>query len=59
VLDLLPRLAARRVLVTDLVSEVRRGLGLPTGLLTPMVDTARDRGVDAYIVVSGASMRFE
>lgn len=59
VLDLLPRLAARKVLVTDLVSEVRRGLGLPTGLLTPMVDTARDRGIDAYIVVSGASMRFE
>jgi hypothetical protein len=24
-----------------------------------MVDTARDRGIDAYIVVSGASMRFE
>ena len=59
VLGHLGRFSPKKVLLTDLTSEVRRSLGLPTHLLTPTVDTARDRGLDAYIVVSGASMRFE
>ena len=56
---LLPRLGAGKVLVTDLVGDERRERGLPARLLTPMVDALRRGGIDAYVFVQGASMRFE
>lgn len=58
-LDRIGRFGPGRVLVTDLVGELRRGLGLPTHLLSPVVDEARERGMDAYVFSTQASFRFE
>ncbi len=52
-------LSPRRVLFTDLISETRRWLGMPTTILTPTVDLAVTQGIDAYPFVSQASFRFE
>lgn len=59
VLERLERFEPGRVLFTDLISETRRALGLPTSLLTPVCDDAIAQGVDGYLFVSGAGMRFE
>lgn len=53
------RLGARQVLVTDLVSDVRREMGLPTTLLTLLVDRLREQGIDAYVFASRSAFRFE
>ncbi|MCB9780092.1 MAG: hypothetical protein H6742_16115 [Alphaproteobacteria bacterium] len=53
------RFSARRVLVVDLLGEVRRNVGMPTELLTPMVDALRADGLDAYVFASRVSYRFE
>jgi hypothetical protein len=49
----------RLVLVTDVVSDARRQMGLPTQLLTPTVDKLITDGLDAHVFVSEASVRFE
>lgn len=59
VLRHLPRFAPKRVMFTDLISETRRSLGLPTALLTPACDEAIAQGMDAHLFVGGAGMRFE
>ena len=59
VLERLPRFSARYVILTDLLAETRRELGLPVELLTPVGDRAKARGLDTYIFVSGAGLRFE
>lgn len=53
------RFQARHVLLVDLLGDVRRGLGLPTGLLTLLCDRLRQSGVDAYVLASRVSYRFE
>jgi len=58
-LDRVERFGARRLLVTDLVSDVRRDMGMPTGVLTPLVDELHARGVDAYVFSTRSSFRFE
>ncbi len=55
----LPRLAARTILVVDLVGEVRRAIGMPTALLTPLVDQLRRDDLDAYVLAAHTSFRFE
>lgn len=50
---------AKHVLVTDLLSELRRKLGLPTELLTPVRDRMVARGLPADVFVSGAGLRYE
>lgn len=57
--SLLPRFGARRVLVVDLLAEVRRSAGMPTALLTPLVDALRSDGLDAYVFASKVTYRFE
>ena len=59
VLRHLPRFSPKRVMFTDLISETRRSLGLPTALLTPVCDEAIAQGMDAHLFVGGAGMRFE
>ena len=59
VLHHLPRFSPKRVLFTDLVSETRKSVGLPTSLLTPVCDEAIAQGMDAHLFVGGAGMRFE
>jgi hypothetical protein len=59
VLRHLPAFQARHIILTDLLSETRRALGLPTRLLTPLRDRAVAQGLDAYVLVSGAALRFE
>jgi len=59
VFDRLPAFEAKVVLVTDLLNEVRRELGMPTELLTPLVDRLCDAGVQAHPFSKGASYRFE
>ncbi|HCH65171.1 MAG TPA: hypothetical protein DFR83_20370, partial [Deltaproteobacteria bacterium] len=50
---------ARHILVTDLLSDLRRSLGLPTELLTPVRDNMLNRGLAADVFVSGAGLRYE
>ncbi len=56
---LVPRFEAGVVLVTDFHNEVRRLLGMPTELLTPLVDRLVERGLQAHPFTRGASYRFE
>lgn len=56
---LLPRFGAARILLVDLLGEVRRSIGMPTELLTPLVDRLRGEGLDAYVFASQVSYRFE
>ncbi len=59
VLEKLPAFEARVVLITDLHNEIRRDLGMPTELLTPLVDQLCDLGIQAHPFSRGASYRFE
>ena len=54
-----PAFEAGVVLVTDLLNEARRELGMPTELLTPLVDRLCLAGVQAHPFSKGASYRFE
>lgn len=58
-LDRIGRFDVKKLLVTDLVSDVRRSMGMPTTVLTPLVDALRERGMDAYVFASRSSFRFE
>ncbi len=53
------RLAAKHILVTDFLSEMRRRLGFPTELLTPVRDRMVEAGLPADVFVSGAGLRYE
>lgn len=59
VVERVGRLGAKYVLFTDLLSEMRRRLGFPTELLTPVRDRAVERGLAADVFVSGAGLRYE
>lgn len=50
---------ARRVVLADLVGDVRRSLDLPTDPLTPLCDRLRRQGVDAHVLAPQASLRFD
>jgi hypothetical protein len=53
------RMEAQRLLVTDLIGSIRRSNGLPTSLLTPVVDQLQSLGLDAYVFATKVTMRFE
>jgi hypothetical protein len=53
------RLDAKRILVADLLGSIRRSNGLPSSLLTPIVDRAQALGLDAYVFATKVTMRFE
>jgi len=53
------RLNAQRVLVSDLLGSIRQSNGLPFSLLTPVVDRAREMGLDAYVLATKVTLRFE
>jgi hypothetical protein len=59
VFDRLPAFEAKVVLVTDLHNEIRRELGMPTELLTTLVDRLCGQGIQAHPFSQGASYRFE
>lgn len=59
VIEGVPGFGARTVMITDLVNDVRRDIGLPCGILTPVVDALASRGVDAHPFVREAGQRFE
>jgi len=59
ILSILPGFEARHILFTDLLSELRQRLGLPTELLTPLRDRAVASGLEADVFVSGAGLRYE
>ena len=58
-LEALVGFQAEHVLVTDLVGEIRRKIGLPTRLLTPLVDQAQVRGLPAAVLATRSSFRYE
>lgn len=58
-MDRVERFTPKRLLVTDLVSDVRRSMGMPTTVLTPYVDELTERGQDVYVFASRSSFRFE
>lgn len=47
------------LLVADLVGDDRRAMGLPTGVLTPLVDRLVADGHSAYVFPCRSSLRFE
>ena len=53
------RFEAKEVLVSDLVNEARKQVGLPTEWLTPTVDRLQDQGIAAHPFPPQSSMRFE
>lgn len=53
------RMQAQRILVTDLLGSIRRKNGLPTALLTPVVDQLQELDLDAYVFATKVTMRFE
>jgi len=53
------RFEPKMLLVTALSGEVRRAVGMPTKLLTPLVDELAAQGLDAYVFPSHATFRFE
>lgn len=59
VLARVARLEAKRTLFCDLIGQTRRELGMPTALLTPVVDQAQAAGMDAYVFASKVAYRFE
>jgi len=59
VVPLVQQVGATHVLFTDLLSEMRRRLGFPTELLTPIRDRAAALGLPADVFVSGAGLRYE
>lgn len=58
-LERIPRFGAKRLLVADLLSDTRRAIGMPTGVLTPLVDRLVEQGLEAYVFATHASFRFE
>lgn len=54
-----PRFAARRVLLADLLNAERREAGLPTELVTPCRDRLVAAGVEAHVMATQTSFRFE
>jgi len=57
--ELVGRFEPKVLLVTDLVNDTRAAIGLPTRILTPLVDALKDKGLDAEAFVEGASYRYE
>ncbi len=53
------RFEAKEVLVSDLVNDARKQIGLPTEWLTPTVDRLQDQGIAAHPFPPQSSMRFE
>lgn len=58
-LERIERFRPKMLLVTTLAGEVRRSVGLPVKLLTPLVDAIEARGIDAYVFPSQSTFRFE
>ncbi|MBN1337052.1 MAG: hypothetical protein JXB39_13925 [Deltaproteobacteria bacterium] len=54
-----PWFEGRLLVLADLFGDVRRSLGMPTVLLTPIADRLTARGVPVAVLASGASLRFE
>jgi hypothetical protein len=59
VIERVAALQSNHVLVTDLLTEMRKQLGFPTELLTPVRDRMVADGVLADVLVSGAGLRYE
>lgn len=59
VLEHLPGFSPGVLMLTDLINDERSKLGMPTRLLTPMVDKLIDRGVNAFPFAGGATYRFK
>lgn len=48
-----------RLLLIDVVNDLRRDAGLPIEIVTPTRDRILEEGIDAHPFVSGVSVRFE
>lgn len=53
------RFEAHHLLLADLFTPIRQRLGLPTRLLTPLVDRLVSGGQDAYVFPNQSTFRFE
>jgi len=58
VLEMLPGFRPKLALLADLVGDARREMGMPTRLLTPLVDRLIDQGMQVYPFAPGATFRF-
>ena len=48
-----------QILLSDLVGDYRRQLGLPTRLLTPVADQVISKGLDIQVFASKVGYRFD
>lgn len=55
----LPAFGGRHLLLVDLVGDARRAAGRPVELLTPLADRLCEARLNAYVLPSGVSYRFE
>ncbi len=57
--EMAPWFAGKLIVLADLFGDVRRSLGMPTVLLTPIADRLAARGLHVAVLASGASLRFD
>ena len=50
---------AKKILLTDLIGDARREIGLPSHWLTPLVDQALEQELEVYVFAPHASYRFD
>ncbi len=58
-MERIARFTPKKLLFTDLVSDVRRSMGMPTGVLTPLADQLLEQGIDVLVFATRSSFRFE
>jgi hypothetical protein len=59
ILDRLCSLSPKQVLLTDLIGDYRRKMGLPTKLLTPIADQAIIKNLDVKVFATKVGYRFD
>jgi hypothetical protein len=57
--EMAPWFGGKLLILADLFGDVRRKLGMPTVLLTPIADRLAARGVAVTVLASAASLRFD
>jgi hypothetical protein len=53
-----PAFRPERLLITDLVGQVRQRLGLPVDTRSLIADALAERGMDVHVLAAGTSLRF-
>ena len=58
-LQLIHKLPIDKILLTDLIGDARRNVGMPVQLLTPIADKAITQNLEVYVFAPHVSFRFD